>query len=242
MHRLTDQGTRPGVPPARLCIRWRHAPHRHGGPSPIGGADARRGRRAGAPSSVRGLCRAPRLASRAVPGGQRPCKGAGGKRRGLRDKAWPRRSRPPRLPGPASRRQAVAGNRGPGAAAWRNPPPTHSPGAQEHSALPPRPLPPCASATGSQVRAARPCRLPLDTNRSSVPAHLAGHALTLHTSPDRRGLSLGAHRLARHGSRYDRSGACEAPDPPQPRRAPRKKAREPQRFLRFLALSPRAEA
>ena len=115
-------------------------------------------------------------------------------------------------------------------------------GHQEHSALPPRPLPPCASATGSQVRAARPCRLPLDPNRSSVPAHLAGHALTLHTSPDRRGLSLGAPRLARHGSRYDRSGACEAPDPPQPRRAPRQKAREPQRCMRFLALSPRAEA
>ena len=63
----------------------------------------------------------------------------------------------------------------------------------EKAALPPLPLQPFASATVSQVRASRQFRMPVDTNRSSVPAALAGHARPLTTSPDRRCLSWGTN-------------------------------------------------
>src|SRR5207253_1678550 len=110
----------------------------------------------------------------------------------------------------------------------------------EKSALHPLPMHPFAIATVSQVRASRQCRLPLDTHRSSVPAHLAGHALTLQTSPDRLCLSLGEHLIARHVRSDDRYGDFEDPEHPKPLLAPRKKARAHQLFMRFLALSPRA--
>ena len=112
----------------------------------------------------------------------------------------------------------------------------------EKSALHPLPMHPFAIATVSQVRASRQCRLPLDTHRSSVPAHLAGHALTLQTSPDRLCLSLGEHLIARPVRSDDRYGDFEDPDHPKPLLAPRKKARAHQLFMRFLALSPRAAA
>jgi transposase len=77
-------------------------------------------------------------------------------------------------------------------------------GHQEKSALHPLPMHPCDIATVSQVRASRQFRLPLDPNRSAVPAHRAGHALPLTTSPDRLCLSLGDHRIARHVRSSDR--------------------------------------
>jgi transposase len=113
---------------------------------------------------------------------------------------------------------------------------------QEKSALHPLPMPPVAIATVSQVRASRQFRLTLDTNRYSVPAHLAGPALTLKTYPDRLCLYLGDHLSARHGRSDDRYGDCEAPDHPKALLAQRKKARAHQLCMRFLALSPRAAA
>jgi len=104
------------------------------------------------------------------------------------------------------------------------------------------PMHPFDIATVAQVRASRQCRLTLDTNRSAVPAHYAGQALTLKTSPDRLCLSHGDTLIARHTRRDDRLQDVEAPDHPQPLLEQRKKARAHQLFLRFLALSPRAEA
>lgn len=112
----------------------------------------------------------------------------------------------------------------------------------ERAALRPLPLHPFAIATVSQVRASRQFRIPLETNRSSVPAHYAGHALTLKTSPDRRCLSLGDPLIARHVRRDDRFHDVEDPDHPKPLLEQRKKARDHTLFMRFLALSPRAEA
>ena len=112
----------------------------------------------------------------------------------------------------------------------------------ERPALRPLPLHPCDIATVSQVRASRQCRITLETNRYSVPAHYAGHALTLKTSPDRLCVYLGDQRIARHDRRYDRFQAVEDPDHPKPLLEQRKKARDHKVFMRFLALSPRAEA
>jgi transposase len=119
------------------------------------------------------------------------------------------------------------------------------PAARWHMAKPslsPWPRPPFALATVSPGRAARQLRLTRATNRSAVPAHLAGQGLTLQTSPDRRGLDQGEQLIARHGRSYDRYGAGENPDHPKPRLEQRKKARDQQRCRRFLARSPQAEA
>ena len=112
----------------------------------------------------------------------------------------------------------------------------------ERSALRPLPLHPFAMATVSPGRASRPLRMTLETNRSAVPAHYAGQALTLTTSPDRRCLSRDNQLMARHARRDERFTAFEDPDHPKPLVAPRKKARDQQLFRRFLALSPQAEA
>ncbi len=94
----------------------------------------------------------------------------------------------------------------------------------------------------SQVRASRQFRITLETNRSSVPAHYAGHALTLKTSPDRLCVYLGDQLIARHVRRYERFQDVEDPDHPKALLEHRKKARDHKIFMRFLALSPRAEA
>jgi len=107
--------------------------------------------------------------------------------------------------------------------------------------LSPLPLHPFDIATVSQVRASRQFRITLDTNRSSVPAHLAGQALTLKTYPDRLCLYHQHQLVARHTRSYDRHGDFEDPDHPKPLLEQRKKARDHKVFMRFLALSPQAE-
>lgn len=115
-------------------------------------------------------------------------------------------------------------------------------GHQERPSLRPLPLHPFDIATVSQVRASRQCRMTLETNRSAVPAHYAGQALTRKTSPDRLGISRDDQLMARHARSDDRFNDCEDPDHPTPLLEQRKKARDHQIFRRFLALSPHAEA
>src|SRR5262249_56416946 len=81
-----------------------------------------------------------------------------------------------------------------------------------------------------------------DCNRYSGPDHDAGQALTVKTYPDRLCLYHGDTLIASHVPRYDRFQDVEDPDHPKPLLEHRKKARAHQLFLRFLALSPRAEA
>jgi transposase len=107
--------------------------------------------------------------------------------------------------------------------------------------LTPLPTQPFDIATVSQVRASRQVRITLDTNRYSVPAHLAGQALTLKTYPDRLCLYHHHQLVARHRRSYDRHQDIEDPDHPKPLLEQRKKARDHQLFRRFLALSPQAE-
>jgi transposase len=123
--------------------------------------------------------------------------------------------------------------------ATRQPPVALWPSEQPY--LNPLPLHPFDIATVSQVRASRQFRITLDTNRYSVPAHLAGQALTLKTYPDRLCLYHHHQLVARHPRSYDRHGDFEDPDHPKPLLEQRKKARDHQVFLRFLTLSPQAE-
>lgn len=113
---------------------------------------------------------------------------------------------------------------------------------KEKPYLSPLPLNPFDIATVSQVRASRQFRITLDTNRYSVPAHYAGQALTLKTYPDRLCVYAGDQLIARHTRRYDRFLDIEHPDHPKPLLEQRKKARDQKTFMRFLALSPQAEA
>ena len=85
----------------------------------------------------------------------------------------------------------------------------------ERPALRPVPLQPFDIATVSQVRASRQFRITVETNRYSVPAQYAGHALTLKTYPDRLCVYLGDQLIARHARRYDRHLDVEDPDHPQ---------------------------
>ena len=66
--------------------------------------------------------------------------------------------------------------------------------------------------------------------------------MTLQTSPDRLCIYLGDQLIARHPRHYDRFQDVEDPDHPKPLLEQRKKARDHKVFMRFLALSPRAEA
>ena len=113
---------------------------------------------------------------------------------------------------------------------------------KERPSLSPLPLYPFDIATVSQVRASKQFRITLDTNRYSIPAHYAGRALTLKTYPDRLCLYLDDKLIARHARSYDRFQDFEHPDHPKPLLEQRKKARDQQLFMRFLALSPQAEA
>src|SRR6266545_5496476 len=70
----------------------------------------------------------------------------------------------------------------------------------------------------------------------------AGHALTLKTYPDRLCVYHGETLIARHIRSDDRFQDIEDPDHPKPLLEQRKKARDQKLFMRFLALSPQAEA
>lgn len=113
---------------------------------------------------------------------------------------------------------------------------------KERPALRPLPTHPFDIATVSQVRASRQFRITLETNRYSVPAHYAGRTLTLKTYPDRLCLYLGDQLIARHARSYERFQDFEDPDHPKPLLEHHTKARDHKLFMRFLALSPRAEA
>lgn len=96
-------------------------------------------------------------------------------------------------------------------------------------------------ATVSQLRACSQFRIRFDGNRYSVPAEHAGAALTLKAYPDRLCIYRDNNLVARHPRSYDRGGDFEDPDHPKALLAQRKKARDQKIFMRFLALSPKAD-
>jgi transposase len=108
--------------------------------------------------------------------------------------------------------------------------------------LTPLPAHPFDIATVSQTRASKQFRITLESNRYSVPAYLAGQLLTLKAYPDRLCIYRDHDLVAQHPRSYDRHGDFEHPDHPKPLLEQRKKARDHQLFMRFLALSPHADA
>ncbi len=107
-----------------------------------------------------------------------------------------------------------------------------------------RPLPayPFDGATVSQVRASNQFRITIDTNRYSVPAEYAGNLLTLKTYPDRLCIYSQDKLIARHVRSYDRHQDFEDPDHPKALLAQRRRARDQKIYMRFVALSPKAES
>ena len=106
-----------------------------------------------------------------------------------------------------------------------------------------RPLPayPFDTGTVSQVRASSQFRITLDTNRYSVPAEYAGTPLTLKTYPDRLCIYSQDKLIARHVRSYNRHQDFEDPDHPKALLSQRRRAREQKLYMRFMALSPKAE-
>jgi transposase len=112
---------------------------------------------------------------------------------------------------------------------------------KERGCLSPLPPYPYDIATICQVRASRQFRVTLDTNRYSVPAEYAGAELTLKTYPDRICIYDQDKLIARHVRSYDRRKDFELSDHPKELLAQRKKARDQKIFMRFLALSHKAD-
>ena len=113
---------------------------------------------------------------------------------------------------------------------------------KERSCLNSLPSHPFDVATVTQVRASSQFRITLDANRYSVPAEYAGTLLTLKTYPDRVCIYSQDKLIARHSRTYDRHQDIEDPDHPKELLAQRKKARDQKIFMRFLAISPKADA
>ncbi len=93
-----------------------------------------------------------------------------------------------------------------------------------------------------QVRASKQFRVTIDTNHYSVPAQLAGVRLTAKLYPDRICFYHDNKLVARHVRSYDRRQDFEHPDHPKALLAHRKKAKDQRIFMRFLALSDKAQA
>lgn len=83
-------------------------------------------------------------------------------------------------------------------------------------------------------------RVIFETNRYSVPAHLAGTTLVVKTYPERLLFHHQNQCVAEHPRSYDRHRDFEHPDHVQPLLAQRQKAREQQQVHRFLSLCPQA--
>ncbi len=111
----------------------------------------------------------------------------------------------------------------------------------ERPCLLPLPANPYDIATVSPQRASSQFRIRLDTNRYSVPAEYALRTLTVKTDPERICVYAGEKLIARHIRCYDRYQDFEDPDHPKALLAQRKKARDQKTFMRFIALSPKAD-
>lgn len=113
---------------------------------------------------------------------------------------------------------------------------------EERASLKPLPVHPYDIASITPIRASKQFRITVDTNHYSVPYAYAGARLTLKSYPDRLCIYDREKLIARHVRSYDRRQDFELPDHVKPLLVQRKKARDQKLFLRFLGLSPKAEA
>ncbi|NCD17576.1 MAG: IS21 family transposase [Actinobacteria bacterium] len=101
---------------------------------------------------------------------------------------------------------------------------------------------PYDTAVTRPARATNRFRVVVDTNRYSVPAEYAGQRLTIKLYPQRIFIYHNNNLIAQHARCYDRYQDFEDPDHPKALLAQRRAAREQHLMLRFLKLSPKAEA
>jgi transposase len=113
---------------------------------------------------------------------------------------------------------------------------------QERAALRPLSPHPYDIAQVSTSVASSQFRITLDTNHYSVPAAYAHRRLTVKAYPDRVCIYYDNQLIARHARHYGRHQDIEDPDHAKALVAQRSHAREQRLMLRFLALSPDAQA
>jgi transposase len=114
--------------------------------------------------------------------------------------------------------------------------------AQEQPHLQPLPQNRYDVACTTTARASSQFRITLDTNRYSVPAAYAHRRLTVKAYPDRVCIYFDAELIARHARSYWRRQDIEDHEHAKSLIAKRSRAREQRLMLRFLALSPDAQA
>jgi transposase len=112
---------------------------------------------------------------------------------------------------------------------------------EEKNAMSHLPLHPFDTAKPHPVRVNNRFRIVVDTNRYSVPAEYAGSIVTLKAYADRLCVYSNANLIATHTRSYDRFKDYEHPDHPKELLTQRKQARDQKLFMRFLAISPRAD-
>jgi transposase len=113
---------------------------------------------------------------------------------------------------------------------------------QERAHLQPLPQKRYDVARTTIVRASSQFRITLDANRYSVPAAYAHRRLTVKAYPDRVCIYFDAELIARHARSYARHQDIEDHEHAKGLIAKRSRAREQRLMLRFLALSPDAQA
>jgi len=114
--------------------------------------------------------------------------------------------------------------------------------AQEQPHLQPLPQNRYDVARTTTARASSQFRITLDANRYSVPAAYAHRRLTVKAYPDRVCVYFDAELIARHARSYARHQDIEDHEHAKGLIARRSRAREQRLMLRFLALSPDAQA
>jgi transposase len=97
-------------------------------------------------------------------------------------------------------------------------------------------------ARPTTTRASSQFRITLDTNRYSVPHAYAHRRLTVKAYPDRVCIYFDTELIARHQRSYSRHQDIEDPEHAKGLLTQRLRAREQRLMLRFLALSPDAQA
>jgi transposase len=111
---------------------------------------------------------------------------------------------------------------------------------EEKSQLQPLPAMPYDVATIRPLPVNNRFRVIFDTNRYSVPAHLAGSTVLAKIYPDRLALCYQDQCVAEHARSYERHRDFEHPDHARPLLEQRLKAREQHQLHRFLTLCPQA--
>jgi len=113
---------------------------------------------------------------------------------------------------------------------------------EERTKLQPLSPQPYAPAVLTTVTASSQCWVRLDTNRYSVPPRYAGRNLTLKAYPERLVVYCDNQPIAEHVRRYDRHQAYSHPEHEQELVAQRRQGRQHQLLMKFMALTPQAEA